>query len=78
MYRRSKGKKATTTTTTVTNITNSSVIQQQFTAVPNAAYGVINVPTMMENVAYSALTTPIYDTADALANKQYETVHDYI
>ena len=71
----SKRKKAISTTIG-TDVTSRAVIQQEFTAVPNAAYGVINTSTeMKDNIAYSALTTPVYDTVDILNNKD---VDDYI
>ena len=56
------------------------MIQQEFTAVPNAAYGVINTSTeMKDNIAYSALTTPVYDNVDIFStvNKKYEDIDDY-
>ena len=66
-------RKATKSTTTATDVANPVVLQ----AVHNAAYGVVNMSTTMtDNIAYSALTTPVYDTVSA--NKQYENIDDYI
>ena len=70
-----KRKKAISTTIG-TDVTSRAVIQQEFTPVPNAAYGVINTSTeMKDNIAYSALTTPVYDTVDIPNNKD---VDDYL
>ena len=81
VYCNSKRKKAINTTIS-TDVTSLAVIQQEFTAVPNAAYGVINTSTeMKDNIAYSALTTPVYDTVEissSTVNKQYEDIDDYI
>ena len=65
-------RKVTRSTTTATDVANPVVLQ----AVHNAAYGVVNVSTAMtDNIAYSALTAPVYDTVSA--NKQYQNIDDY-
>ena len=78
MYRCRKRKKATRSTTTKTDVSNPVVMQQEFTTVPNAAYGAVNTSTVVYGVinvptiVYGVVNTPVYDTTadDISANEK--------